>query len=195
MVRIILAGVIGGVAMFLWGGFAHMMTPLGHMGVNEIPGESAAVAALQESLGDKDGLYYFPGFGLGHHPSAEEAKDAMPAYKEKYKTSPSGLLVYHPARGGDVMEARYFIGELSLEIVEAILCAFLLSAAMIGGLISRVAFVTGVGLVVAITTNGSYWNWYGFPLDYTLAYGFIELVGFAIAGVVIALILKKPGKA
>jgi len=33
-------------------------------------------------------------------------------------------------------------------------------------------------------------NWYSFPLDYTLAYGFIELVGYFVAGLVAAAILR-----
>jgi len=49
-----------------------------------------------------------------------------------------------------------------------------------------------VGLVAAITTNIPYLNWYSFPLDYTLAYSFIELAGYFVAGLVLAAILK-PG--
>jgi hypothetical protein len=45
-------------------------------------------------------------------------------------------------------------------------------------------------LAAAITTNIPYLNWYSFPLDYTLSYGFIELVGYFVAGLVLAAILK-----
>ena len=31
--RIILAGVLGGIAMFIWTSIAHMATPLGHAGI------------------------------------------------------------------------------------------------------------------------------------------------------------------
>jgi len=41
-----------------------------------------------------------------------------------------------------------------------------------------------------VTTNIPYFNWYHFPLDYTLAYGFIEWVGYAVAGLVLAAMLK-----
>ena len=40
-------------------------------------------------------------------------------------------------------------------------------------------------------TNLSYLFWFGFPLEYTLAYGFTQLVGFALAGVAIAAVLGR----
>ena len=51
-------------------------------------------------------------------------------------------------------------------------------------------------LAVVITTNGSYWNWYGFPLEYTLAQAFTQWIGFVVAGFMIAVIYgwwrRKP---
>jgi hypothetical protein len=48
------------------------------------------------------------------------------------------------------------------------------------------------GILSAISTNVSYWNWYGFPVNYTLAYSFTIAVGFIVAGLVAAAIVK-PG--
>ena len=42
----------------------------------------------------------------------------------------------------------------------------------------RVGFVTMAGVLAAIATNVSYWNWYGFPTNYTAAYMLIQVVGF-----------------
>ncbi|MEY2539604.1 MAG: hypothetical protein QOG67_3344 [Verrucomicrobiota bacterium] len=55
----------------------------------------------------------------------------------------------------------------------------------------RVAFVTAVGIIAAIATNISYWNWYGFPTDYTAAYMSIQLIGFICVGVVASLVLAR----
>jgi hypothetical protein len=63
--RIILAGVLGAVAMFIWTAIAHMVTPLGEAGIGEIPNEEAVLAAMRSSIGAKTGLYMFPGMGLG----------------------------------------------------------------------------------------------------------------------------------
>ena len=48
-----------------------------------------------------------------------------------------------------------------------------------------------VGILAAITTNISYWNWYGFPGVYTVSYMCIEIVGVVLVGVVAALLLRK----
>jgi hypothetical protein len=50
-------------------------------------------------------------------------------------------------------------------------------------------------LMAAITTNLPYWNWYGFPTSYTTAYMSIEFVGYLVAGLVVAAVLKTRTQA
>jgi hypothetical protein len=59
--RILLAGVLGGIMMFVWTSIAHMALSLAEPGINEIPNESAVLSAIQRSIGEKTGLYVFPG--------------------------------------------------------------------------------------------------------------------------------------
>src|SRR5437899_8106516 len=94
--RIILAGVLGGIAMFIWTSIAHMALPLGEAGVSEIPNEATVLAAMQTSIGQQSGLYVFPGLGVGPNPSREQRSEAMKHMAEKYANNPSGLLLYHP---------------------------------------------------------------------------------------------------
>jgi hypothetical protein len=65
VVRILLAGVLSGIVMFIWTSIAHMALPLGEAGINEIPNESTVLGGMQSSMGDKTGLYIFPGLGVG----------------------------------------------------------------------------------------------------------------------------------
>jgi len=58
------------------------------------------------------------------------------------------------------------------------------------GYARRMGFVLGIGAVAALTTNISYWNWYGFPTTYTVAYMTTQLVGFLVAGLIGAGILR-----
>jgi hypothetical protein len=51
--RILLAGILGGIVMFVWTSIAHMALPLGEAGINEIPNESVVLSAMQSSIGDK----------------------------------------------------------------------------------------------------------------------------------------------
>ena len=57
---ILVAGVLGGIAMFVWTSITHMALPLGEAGINVIPNESAVLNAMQSSMGEKTGLYIFP---------------------------------------------------------------------------------------------------------------------------------------
>jgi hypothetical protein len=50
--------------MFVCTSIAHMALPLGEAGINEIPNQSAVLGAMQSNIGDKTGLYIFPGLGV-----------------------------------------------------------------------------------------------------------------------------------
>ena len=124
--RILLAGILGGIAMFAWSFIAHMILPLGMTGVSEIPNENAVLSAMQTSMGGRSGLYLFPGMGLGSNPSMKDVNAAMPQYVKKLASNPQGLLIYHPP-GGKGMEPRQLVTEFATEVVEALLAAWLLS--------------------------------------------------------------------
>jgi hypothetical protein len=54
--KILLAGILAGIAMFIWTSTAHLVLPLGEAGIQEIPNESAVLRALQSNIGDQTGL-------------------------------------------------------------------------------------------------------------------------------------------
>lgn len=66
-----------------------------------------------------------------------------------------------------------------------------MTLARITSLAGRIGFVTLVGLLASLATNVSYWNWYGFPASYTLAYMSTQIVGFLVAGVAASLVLRN----
>ncbi len=172
--RILLAGLAGGIVMFVWSWVAHDLTSLGTIGVKALPNESATVESLSSSIGDKGGLYLFPG---------------EMAPKTSAAAGASGFLVFNP-HGSLEMSPRNLVVEFLTELVESILAAWLLAQTALAGYAMRVGFVTVVGITGAIVTNIPYWNWYSFPTDYTLAYSLIEIVAFLAAGLAIAAVLK-----
>lgn len=190
--RIILAGVLGAIAMFIWSAIAHMATPLGHAGMQiGLPSEEKVLDAMKSAIGDKDGLYLFPGFGLGDNPTPEQEKEAMERYGEKLSVNPSGFLLYHPAGSRPMVMGKFLTVEFLKQLLVSILAVFLLAQTRIATFGGRVGFVLVVGILAAITTNISYWNWYGFPGVYTAAYMFIEIVGFLCAGLAAAFVLRS----
>jgi hypothetical protein len=179
------AGIAGGILMFVWSSVAHVVTPLGQIGFSQIPNEAPVLAAMHNSMGDKAGLYHFPWV---------DPKDPnmMAKYVAATKVNPSGLMIYHPPGAGIAMMPKTLVIEFVKETVCALIAAFLLAQTTIAGYAARVGFVTLAGVAAAITTNVSYWNWYGFPTDYSLAYAFMNIVDYLAAGLAIALVLRKP---
>jgi hypothetical protein len=191
--RIFLAGILGGIVMFIWTSVAHMALPLGEAGIKEIPNESSVISAFQSNMSDKSGLYIFPGPGVGQNATAQERKEAMKKAMDKVATGPSGILMYNSAR--PVTFARYLGIEFATEVVEAILAIFLLAQTSITSFGGKVGFVLTAGILAALATNISYWNWYGFPAVYTASYMLIQVVGFLCVGIVAALLLRKSNAA
>jgi len=191
--KILLAGVIGGIVMFIWTSIAHMALPLGEAGINEIPNESAVLGAMQSSISDKTGLYIFPGLGVGKSATREEKSEAMKQMQPKMAANPSGILMYHPP-GRPFAFGKSLAVEFNTEVLQAILVIWLLAQTRIGSFGGRVGFVLIAGILAAITTNISYWNWYGFPGVYTASYILIEIVGFVLVGVVAGLVLRTRSR-
>ena len=78
---------------------------------------------------------------------------------------------------------------------QGVIAAFLLSLTMLSGYVSRVGFVGALGVLAALSTSPSLTIWYRFPANYTLATMFIDIVGYVVAGLVIAAILKPRAAA
>lgn len=188
--KILLAGILGGIVMFIWTSIAHMALPFGEAGVGEIPNESAVLSAMQSNIGDQTGLYIFPGPGVGKNATRQEKNEAMKHMGEKIATNPSGILMYH-APGRSLAFGKLLGVEFGTELLEAILVVFLLAQTRIASFTGRVGFVFVAGILAAIATNVSYWNWYGFPGAYTASYILTQIVGFLCVGIVAALVLRK----
>jgi hypothetical protein len=83
------------------------------------------------------------------------------------------------------------IVEFVKEMVVSIVAALLLAQTILIAYSARAGFVGLIGLAAGLTTNVSYWNWYGFPGDYTATYAAIDIIGYIVAGLAIAAILKR----
>ena len=57
--KILLAGMVAGLVLFVWESVAHMALPLGEAGIRGLDNESAVLASLKENV-KQDGFYFFP---------------------------------------------------------------------------------------------------------------------------------------
>jgi hypothetical protein len=188
MGRIVLGGVVGGIVIFFWGFVAHMLLPLGEMGLQSIPDEAALAAAMKTDVREA-GLYFVPGRDMSKSQSQEE----MEAHAAKIAKGPYGFMVIYP-NGRDVSLAKRLPIEFATNVGCALLAAILVSQ-LRSGFVVRVACVTLVGILASVMTLVPYWNWYGFPTDFTLAQIAENTVGWFLAGLVLAAILRPSPKA
>jgi hypothetical protein len=159
---------------------------LGEAGIKSMPNEEAVLGAMRENITEPS-IYLFPGFDQSGEMTGEQRKAVM----KKWEQGPAGFLVYHP-EGLSAMSPKQLITELLTNIIAALIAAFLLSQATgtLTSLGSRVLFVALIGAVPFFSIEASYWNWYGFPTKYILAQLVDQVMGFALAGAVMAKTLK-----
>ena len=192
-IRILLAGIFGGVVMFVWNFVAHDLLPLGEMGVRVMTNEDAITSALQTNLGDNMGFYIFPSGGLTPGATGEQKKAAMQKAEEQMASGAAGVLIYRPKRIFNF--PKRLVIQFATDVAEALLAVFLLAQTSITGFAGKVGFVLTVGILAAITTNVPYANWYGFPKDFTLGQMLTQTIGFLLVGIVAGLILKPKSPA
>ena len=188
----LLAGVLGGLAFFFWSFVAHDVLPLGKAGIKEIPNEPIVLAAMKANM-PENGLYLLPGLGIPENATRAQQAAAMEARMHKVETGPSGFLAYHPSLQFSFGKALAV--ELVTNMFQVFLAVLLLGQTRIVNFVGRWRFITIAGCLAAISTNISYWNWYGFPGNYTLAYIATVAMGFVFAGLVAAAIVKPVQEA
>jgi len=183
--NIFLASMFGGIVLFVWGAFSHMVLGLGESSIKQIPNEEIVVAAMRDNITEA-GLYFFPGMERSSGMTEQQGKAAMDQWAEKWTAGPNGMLVYN-REGSQPLSPKQFIVELISDIIAALIAAFLLAKAVggLGGFWQRVQFVTALGLFSFFAVETAYWNWYGFPFRFTVDSLFDQVAGFFLAGLVL----------
>ena len=183
MNRIFLAGLLGGIVMFIWIHISWTVLPLGSIGLSKLPNETAVLDALQKNIAENSGIYIFPGLWLENPPHQD--------FVEKVTRYPSGILMYNAAGSRSIVTSHWLWVEFFTDLGQGFLAVFLLSRTRLTTFSARLTFVLLVGILTASATNVGYWNWYGFPWSYTFACIFTQLLGFLWIGLIAAFVLKK----
>ena len=188
--KIALGGVLGGLALFVWGMVSHMALGLTDSSVKSLPDEAATVGMLREQL-KSPALYLFPGAGMDAAPP-DQQEAAMKAWSEAYRRGPRGILIYEPT-GGNPSMASLLLTQLGVNLVVCLIAAWVLGqgAPAVPKYVNRVCLVSALGLLAAVFVDVPYWNWYSFPAHYTLMAIVDRTVGMTVAGLVIARFVKS----
>lgn len=168
--------------MFIWGAVAHMALPIGEMGMKVAVEQDAAMSALQASATQGEGVYVIPGFA----PEKMSDKAFVDAFTEKYKTSPTALVIYQPG-GNPALTSM--APNLVKQFVSCTIAAFVAAWVLALGAYSfgrRVLIAGALGLFAWLTISVPYWNWYLFPTALTLGALLEQVIGWLLAGAAIA---------
>jgi hypothetical protein len=178
MRRTIMAGLVGGVVAFLWGGLSWSLLPFQTGKLKTIPNEQAVADVLARTLPD-EGVYQYPG---DPDPSAGEAgvREAM----RRYAAGPVvPLLVFRPRSGSMNIAASIGRG-LAANLLAGLLLAAVLTLASpnCDGYRRRVGLVALVATFGVLITHVPYWAWGVFPGWYTFIVTADAVIAWLLAG-------------
>ena len=183
MAKILLGGLVAGIIIFFWGFAAHEALPLGETGFHDLPQEAPVSAAVKDTV-KEPGIYLLPGRSMMKSKSEEERKLVL----EKAAKGPAGILILHP-EGVETSTPKHLLPQFLTNVVCGILAAFLVTQ-LRPGFVIRVLCVTLMGIFGFVMVCVPYWNWYGFPLDFTIAQAIEHTVGWFLAGIALAAIVR-----
>lgn len=179
--RILIAGILGGIVFFVWGAIAHMALPIGEAGV-KLPAQQDAVLATLAQSASGEGVYMYPSVA----PETMGDKAAMAAFSEQSKGKAFAFVVYQPG-GNPMMQgmAPNLVKQFITDTLAALVAAWVLALGA-WNFGRRVLVAGALGLFGWFSLSLPYWNWYMFPLDFTIGALIEQVVGWLLAGAAMA---------
>jgi hypothetical protein len=182
--QILLGTIVGAVTIFLVSFVWHSL-PVAEVGVKNLPHEGVLATAMRLAISEP-GWYMFPGIDVSKQNDPAETK----RFQEAFLKGPTGVLIFRPG-GTEFSFPKLLVKQFCFGVLASFVISWLLamSASALPGYLQRVLFVVLVTLFGCVVIDLPYWNWYGFPGDYTVAHlaGMVitwGVTGFALAAVV-----------
>lgn len=188
MLRVVVGGLVAGVIVFAWGNISWMQLNWHNETLHPVPNEQAIVAALgQADLAT--GVYHLPTCPEGAAPGTAAWDD----FTGRYRRGPIATIFY-TREGQEPMSPRVFAGGLAINVLAGLIVATMMSYVAAGGApYIRRANVGGMsGLFAALVGHLASWNWMAFPLPYTVVMMADLVIGWSLAGLAMALVIRPP---
>jgi len=182
--RFILAGVLAGVAMFIWGAISHMMLPW-HEATMETFRDEDLVAEVLMKEAPVSGIYVAPMAGmLEKGISSEEQDKRMNEAWAKGEKGPNIFLSFH--REGKSGMAMPMILDFVTLVLMSFLMLWLLAAAPNLTFVGKVLFVVIAGTAGMALVQLEQWIWWSFSTSYALVNIVDSAIRWAVGGAVLA---------
>ena len=188
MKRIVIAGVAGGIVLFIWGFVSWMFIPWHQL--EKMPGEAQVAQAMRDAE-IPSGAYHLPGMVDDPALTDEENDANTEAFNAAHEQGPIATIMYKSG-GSSPLGIMSMIVGVVLDIITAGVAAAILTMAApaLGGFVGRVLFVLMLGVYVAVGNNLMDWNWMHYPLKFSLQMAGDTLVASLLLGVTLAIIVN-----
>lgn len=168
--RLILSAILGGAILFIWTALSWMALPLHKSTINNFNNPDVVANTIQANV-QQSGIYVL-----------------MSTLEQEAK----GPLVFASVYKGGM---QTMLPNMIIEFVTLVIAAFLVSwmLSLTRGLhyFSRVGFVLLFAIAAWLVTDVPNWNWFHFSVNYTLVAIIDLLIGWFLAGLVIAALIKR----
>jgi hypothetical protein len=179
--RSFLAALAAAFVIFVWQSISHMALPWFHDSLNKFENEAAMVEALKANA-KTDGMYHMPHADMNDKAAMETAM----------KQSESGVSMFLAVRlNGRSGMAESMVHQFIFNLLGALFVTFLLTKLSHSGTGCRVGVTVFFSLFAIVTAILPNWSWWAFSNTFTGFVVFDHLVGWTLAGFVLAKLVPK----
>jgi len=175
--KIILGALSGGIVAYLWGVLSWMILPWHMEKFSEVKNQDKFISLVKENF-TESGIYLIPNFPKNPDP------DVQNEYMRKKSEGPSGILFLNPH--GSVNFQSAMIVDIVLKLIYAALLSILSIFLALKCFYQRAFALTLFATMGGILIHLNNWNWWGYPLGFTLIEIFDLIVAWLLASLAIA---------
>ncbi|TAJ08416.1 MAG: hypothetical protein EPO61_09960 [Nitrospirae bacterium] len=181
---LILGGLFGGLALFVWGAISYMALPWHGMMLEKFTDEAVVAQALTANA-SRSGMYILPN-PHKHEPGMTAAQQQAAEEGAKARMMSGPFLFASVSLGGTRDMGQALLLNVLSDILAAALATWLLLQTAHVSYWRRVGFVVVMALTAGVVAHVPSWIWWTFSTSFTLVEFADLLIGWGLAGLVIA---------
>ena len=178
--RIVIAALIGAIAIFIWQTISHTFLPIGEMGFRQPASEESVMQSIASGM-PESGIYMLPSLD----PAKWGDEAAMAEWETRAKANRFSFVVVSPPQENPASMAKALTVQFICSFIMALVIAWLLAAAP-WSFGMRVAGSGAIGIGGWVMNSLPLWGWYKFPADYAVGTFLDQTIGWTLAGLGIA---------
>ena len=182
--KTLLSGFLAGLAVFIWSLLSWIVLPWHGSHLHAFKNE-AAVAEVIKANAPVPGLYLMPDAGFGD--SGTDLKGGTARMR-------AGPFLFGTVRPGkrEWSVSRLLVFNFFTQVVGALIITVLVNGARLRDYLGRALYVSTLALAVGILGHLPNYNWWEFPLGWTILNIADLVIGWSFGGLVIAYFTEPP---